>query len=89
MKKPEGSIVKAPAFKGFEQKTVLYIPADGVDMETSAVFALAEFRGIRAASLLIVSDELNELGHNRAFNHPRMPEILQEYFLPFIRERSE
>jgi len=63
--------------------------ADGVDMETSAVFALAEFRGIRAASLLIVSDELNELGHNRAFNHPRMPEILQEYFLPFIRERAE
>ncbi|MGB2906580.1 MAG: hypothetical protein WBB73_05740, partial [Candidatus Aminicenantaceae bacterium] len=28
MNKPEGSIVKAPAFKGFEQKTVLYIPAD-------------------------------------------------------------
>jgi len=63
--------------------------ADGVDMEASAVFALAEFRGIRAASLLIVSDELNELGHNRAFNHPRMSEVLQEYFLPFIRERAE
>ncbi len=62
---------------------------DGVDMETSAVFALAEFRGIRAGSLLIVSDELDDLGHNRAFNHPRMPEILQGYFLPFICEASE
>lgn len=62
---------------------------DCVDMETSAVFALAEFHGIRAASLLIVSDELDALGHNRAFNHPRMPEILQEYFLPFIHERLE
>jgi len=29
-----------------------------VDMETSAVFALAAFRGIRAAALFLVSDEL-------------------------------
>jgi purine-nucleoside phosphorylase len=61
---------------------------DGVDMETSAVFALAEFRGVRAASLLIVSDELKDLGHNRGFNHPRMPEVLAEYFMPFIKERA-
>jgi uridine phosphorylase len=61
---------------------------DGVDMETSAVFALAEFKGIRAASLLIVSDELRDLGDNRGFNHPKMQEVLEEYFMPFIKERA-
>ena len=61
---------------------------DGVDMETSAVLALAEFRGLRAASLLIVSDELTELGHNSGFGHPKLDERLSEYFIPFIREGS-
>jgi purine-nucleoside phosphorylase len=61
---------------------------DGVDMETSAVFALAEFRGLRAASLLIVSDELTDLGHNSGFGHPKLEETMSEYFLPFIRENA-
>jgi purine-nucleoside phosphorylase len=62
---------------------------DGVDMETSAVFALAEFHGLRAASLLIVSDELTELGHNSGFGHPKLEETMLEYFIPFVREKSE
>ncbi len=61
---------------------------DGVDMETSAVFALAEFHGIQAASLLIVSDELTDLGRNSGFGHPKMEEALTAYFMPFIRGKS-
>lgn len=61
---------------------------DGVDMETSAVFALAEFRGLRAASLLIVSDELTDLGHNSGFGHPKLEETMSAYFMPFIRESA-
>ncbi len=65
----------------------LHSGIDGVDMETSAVFALAEFHGIQAAALLVVSDELTELGHNSGFGHPRMEEILSAYFIPFFLEK--
>jgi purine-nucleoside phosphorylase len=62
---------------------------DGVDMETSAAFALAEFHGIQAAALLVVSDELTDLGHNSGFGHPRMEETLTNYFVPFILEKFQ
>lgn len=59
---------------------------DCVDMETSAVLALAEYHGLQAAALLIVSDELSDCGHNRGFMHPRLDEQIQECFLPIIEK---
>lgn len=57
---------------------------DCVDMETSAVFALAEFRKIHSAALLIVSDELSEHDHNSGFAAVEMDECVKQYFLPFL-----
>jgi purine-nucleoside phosphorylase len=57
---------------------------DLVDMETSAVFALAEFRRIEAAALLVVSDELWDKTWKKAFKLPELEEKIKKYFLPFI-----
>lgn len=57
---------------------------DCVDMETSAVFALAEFYGIQAAALLIVSDKLDKSKHITGFLHPGMSRKIKKYLLPFI-----
>jgi uridine phosphorylase len=46
-----------------------------VDMETSALFAVARFRGIRLASLLVVSDELSSLSWRPGFKDPRFQAI--------------
>lgn len=43
----------------------------GVDMETSAVFTVGAFRGIAAAALLIVSDDLSRLCWRPGFRDPR------------------
>jgi uridine phosphorylase len=40
-----------------------------VDMETSAVFAVAKYRKIEAASAMVVSDVLSETGWLQAFEH--------------------
>lgn len=40
-----------------------------VDMEASALYAVASVRGIRAASLFVVSDELGTAGWNPGFEH--------------------
>ena len=63
----------------------LEIGIDCVDMETSAVFALAEFHKIGAAALMLVSDELSTQGHRTGFSHPDMEERIHDYFLPFLR----
>jgi len=57
---------------------------DCVDMETSAVFALAEFYGIQSAALLIVSDKLYKSKHITGFLHPGMSRKIKKYVLPFI-----
>ncbi len=57
---------------------------DFVDMETSAVFALAEHFSIQAAALMIISDELFPKKWRRAFHLPRLKEIFKEYFSPFL-----
>ena len=59
---------------------------DCVDMETSAVLALAEYHKVDAAALLIVSDELSDCGHNKGFMNPRLEEQIQDYFLPIIEK---
>lgn len=57
---------------------------DFVDMETSAVFALAEFYGVQAASLMIISDELFTKRWKKAFHLPRLKQKIKEYFYPFL-----
>jgi purine-nucleoside phosphorylase len=42
-----------------------------VDMETSALFTVANFRGIRMAVVLAVSDELSTLEWVHGFKEPR------------------
>ncbi len=58
--------------------------AELVDMETSAVYALAEFHGIKAASLQIVSDELSSGKWNPAFSSPKLEDRVKDYFLPLV-----
>ncbi len=63
----------------------LELGLDCVDMETSAVLALAEYHELAAAALLIVSDELSDCGHNKGFMNPRLEDQIQAYFLPIIK----
>jgi len=58
--------------------------AELVDMETSAVFSLAEFHGIKAASLQIVSDELSSGTWKPAFRSPVVEQKVKNYFLPLL-----
>jgi len=55
-----------------------------VDMETSAVFALADFYGIQAAALHLVSDKLTTSSHQAGFNSLKLARNIKKYFLPFI-----
>jgi len=55
-----------------------------VDMETSAVFSLAEFWNIEAAALMIVSDEIGIEEWKQAFSDPGLDKKIEKYFLPFI-----
>lgn len=43
----------------------------GVDMETSALFTVSAFRGIEAAALLIVSDDLSKMTWHHGFQDPK------------------
>ena len=58
--------------------------AELVDMETSAVFALAKFHGIEAASLQIVSDELWSGKWNPGFSSSALENRVKDYFLPLL-----
>jgi purine-nucleoside phosphorylase len=58
--------------------------AELVDMETSAVFALAEFRGVKAASLQVVVDELSGETWRRGFSNRRVEEQTKACFLPLL-----
>jgi len=64
--------------------------AELVDMETSAVFALAQFCGVRAASLQIVSDELGSGRWKSGFSGRLLVEQVRRAFFPllFAREKS-
>jgi purine-nucleoside phosphorylase len=63
--------------------------ADLVDMETSAVFALAAFHGIRAASLQIVSDEIfSGRQQKTGFSSPLLKQRVRDVFLPLLQRRE-
>ena len=58
-----------------------------VDMETSALFALAHFRGVRLAVALVVSDDLSTLKWHHGFRDPgfqKTRERLAEAALEFM-----
>ena len=59
--------------------------AQTVDMESSAVLALAEYHGVRAASLQIVSDELFTGAWKSGFSDPRVRGRARDCFLPFLK----
>ena len=61
---------------------------DLVDMETSAVLALAEFYGVQAAALMIISDELFSNKWKRKFMSLRLDKKIKEYFIPFIQSEN-
>ncbi len=63
--------------------------AQAVDMETSAVLALAEYHGVRAASLQVVSDELFTGSWRSGFNDRGLRERARACFLPFLPSGSE
>lgn len=60
-----------------------------VDMETSAVFALSEYYGLKAAALMLVSDILTEGKHITGFLSPQLHRNIKKYFLPFILEKEK
>jgi uridine phosphorylase len=59
--------------KSFQSQGVL-----GVDMEISAFFTVSAFRGIEAAALLIVSDDLSGLTWRHGFREPRFIEARRQ-----------
>ena len=61
---------------------------DVVDMEASAVFGLASFHKLPAAALMIVSDELFSGRWKNGFSDPRPAKAVQDYFFPFLGNRS-
>jgi purine-nucleoside phosphorylase len=58
--------------------------AEVVDMETSAVFALAQYHGIRAASLQVVSDELASGKWKSGFSSRLLVERSRRAFFPLL-----
>lgn len=57
---------------------------DCVDMEVSAVFSIAEYHGIQAAALLLVSDTLASGKWKKAFTYLTGRKKIEEYFFPFF-----
>ena len=58
---------------------------DLVDMEASAVFALAENHGVEAAALMIITDEVSSKKWKTGFKYPRLIRCVKDYFFPFLR----
>jgi len=59
-----------------------------VDMETSAVFALAEFHAIRAVSLQVVSDELSGGKWKPGYASTQLEDRVKNYFLPILLPKT-
>jgi len=48
------------------------------------VFALAEFHNIRAAALMLVSDNLSDDKHKFQLKHTELLTNIEKYFFPFL-----
>lgn len=55
-----------------------------VNMESSAVFAVAKYRGVKAASVQIVSDVVSEKRWDPAFHHEAVNSRRQEVLAAVI-----
>jgi uridine phosphorylase len=60
-----------------------------VDMETSAVFAIAKYRNVRAASAQVISDVLTENGWELAFGHQSVRESTETLLKNVLETISE
>lgn len=58
--------------------------AEAVDMETSALLAVASFYKLKASALLLISDELFHFRWRPGFSSPKLIPKCQEYFYPFV-----
>ncbi len=56
--------------RAYREKGIL-----GVEMEMSALMTLAVFRSVRLAALLVVSDELSDLGWHAGFKDPGLEDM--------------
>jgi len=57
-----------------------------VDMEASAVFALAEYHEVEAAAVMVVSDVIKADSHHVGFNKAKFRRIIKQTFFPFFYE---
>jgi uridine phosphorylase len=60
-----------------------------VDMETSAVFAVAKYRNVKAASAQVISDALTENGWELAFGHQSVIESTETLLKNILETISE
>ncbi len=56
-----------------------------VDMETSSVFALAEYYQIKAAAVMVVSDVVRPAYHKIGFTKTNFNKKIKEIFFPFLQ----
>jgi uridine phosphorylase len=71
-------------FRKFKDSGVL-----AVDMETSAVFAIAKYRKVRAASAQVISDVLTENGWKLAFGHQSVKQSTETLLRNVLKVISE
>jgi len=71
-------------FRRFKDSSVL-----AVDMETSAIFAVAKYRNVEAASALVISDILSENGWLQAFEHQSVRESTEILLKAVLEVLSE
>ncbi len=61
-----------------------------VDMETSAIFSVADFHNVQAASLQLISDELHSGTWKKGFTSAILHQAVSSYFFPFfIKGKTE
>jgi purine-nucleoside phosphorylase len=66
-------------------KTYRKLGVEAVDMEAAAVFALADYYGIEAAALMIISDELWGNKWKSGFGKPGIDISAEKHFFPFLQ----
>lgn len=60
-----------------------------VNMETSAIFAVSKYRGVKAVSVQVISDILSETGWLPAFKHEAVRESMKIAIRAALKVLSE